>query len=135
MRMLKKCFALLLVVAAFTVMSANAMDFNEVENVQPRYTGIFDTHTSLDISSSGTSHVYGYVHTLSGYTVDMTVSLIKDETTIKSWSDSGSGGMEISKNYFVTSGHDYYTSLYVEVYNSSNKLVDSFTIYSDTVNY
>ncbi|MCI8399309.1 MAG: hypothetical protein HFF90_07915 [Oscillibacter sp.] len=135
MRMLKKCFALLLVVAVFTVMTVNAVDFSEAENVQPRYTGIFDSRTSLDISSFGKANVYGYVHALSGYTVDVTVSLIKDETSIKSWSDSGNGGVEISKNYYVTSGHSYYTSLYVEVYNSSNKLVDSFTIYSDAVNY
>lgn len=133
MRILKS-FAFLLVVATFTVMTVNAVDFNEEDSVQPRYTGIFDARTSLDISSSGKANVYRYVRTHSGYTADVTVSLIKDETSIKSWSDSGSGGMEISKNYYVTSGHDYYTSLYVEVYNSS-KRVDLFTAYSEDISY
>lgn len=137
MRMVKKCFVLLLVVAVFTVITASAVDSNEngEEGVQPRYTGVSKATTSLNISSSGKANVNGNVRTMSGYTVSVTVSLIKDGTSIKSWGASGDGEIQISKSYFVTSGHDYCTSLYVEVYNSSNKLVDSFTTNSNIVSY
>lgn len=135
MRMLKKCFALLLVVVVFTVIPANATNLNTEESVQPRYIGVSSVRANLDISSSGRASVGGTIRTYSGYTVTVSVSLMQDGTSIKSWSKSGSGILTISQNYYVMSGHDYYTSLYISVYNSNNQLVDTITTSSNTVSY
>lgn len=136
MRTAKRIFNLFLLTAIFTVITVNAATPPEQHDIQPRYTGVASVMADLDISSSGRASVYGNVRTIPGYTASITVSLRQDTgTSVKSWSSSGSGTITIDKIYYVATGHDYFTSVQVNAYNSSGTLVDSITVDSNVVSH
>ena len=58
-----------------------------------------------------------------------------DWSNVTNWSASGSSEVEINKLRAVNSGYDYQLEIEVDIYNSSGRLVDSTTDYSDIVSY
>lgn len=76
-----------------------------------------------------------YVSSRSGYSVDLKMKLQRDGRTIKTWTDSGSKGFDILKTYYVTPGHDYQVVVTATVYNSSGKIVETPSAYSNEVSY
>lgn len=100
-----------------------------------RMTGISSLSADLIIYSSGRSESFGYVSTYPGYSVDLTVSLKQDGETIKSWSESGSGKIQIDEPYYVTPNHDYQVTATAVVKNSSGVTVDKQTTDSVIVSY
>lgn len=93
--------------------------------VEPRYTGISKLSTNLSISSSGAATCKGTVTVYSGYTADVKVELKQDGSTIKTWTDSGSGTIRISEIHYVESGHKYIVKTSATVYDSNGKVVEN----------
>lgn len=99
--------------------------FVTIRAVEPRYTGIFNISPTLNISTSGAASCYGAVMVRSGYTADLTVELKQDGTTIKTWTDSGSGSIRVQGTYYVISGHDYVVTTTAIVYDSNNRVIET----------
>ena len=114
-RTLGKSVSVILVLAC--MLSAFCIGARAVE-VEPCYTGIMSLSATLDISSGGQASCYGYVSSRSGYSVDL-----------------GSKGFDILKTYYVTPGHDYQVVVTATVYNSSGKIVETPSAYSNEVSY
>ena len=131
-RTLGKSVSVILVLAC--MLSAFCIGARAVE-VEPCYTGIMSLSATLDISSGGQASCYGYVSSRSGYSVDLKMKLQRDGRTIKPWTDSGSKGFDILKTYYVTPGHDYQVVVTATVYNSSGKIVETPSAYSNEVSY
>lgn len=124
MNAIKRFFSILLVAAMFTAVTTTASATPLLPtSIQPIYVGVSTVAANLKISSAGNATVTAQVCASPGYTVDLVVSLERDSgVLIKSWSDSGSGTVGIEKTYYVSSGHDYYVSASVSVYDRNGKL-------------
>ena len=135
--MVKKICTTIFMLDALIAVTVNANAEQISRNtIQPRYVGVATVTADLTISSSGRANAYGKVIVSPGYTVDMTVAIHQDSNgSIKSWSTSGSGILEINRNYYVASGHDYHVVVSVNVYNSSGRLVDTIDHPSGEVSY
>ena len=103
-----------------------------------RYVGLSRLITSLDIDSNGYASCTGEARALVGYTCDATLELQQKSgstwETIKTWTSSGRIN-SFSKDWYVTSGHDYRLKLSADVYASSGSLVEKSITYSKTVDY
>lgn len=111
--------ALLLLVG---VLVAN---FATAQAAEPRYAGVARISSTLNISKSGAASCSGQVVLWSGYTADLTVELKRDGTTIKTWTNSGSGTVSAGGTYYVASGHDYVVTTTATVYDSNGQWVES----------
>ena len=127
MNLTKRFFSFILVIAMFAAMFTTASAISPLQtDIQPRYIGIIAADVNLEISSSGNATVKATVRASSGYTVNLDVSLMRDSgTSVKSWSDSGGGTVEIQKNYYVTPGHDYYVLATISVFDQNGRQVDT----------
>lgn len=123
----RSMMALLLLVGA---VMANIVTTQAVE---PRYTGISYLSSVLTISTSGGAACTGKVKVRDGYQADVKVELKQDGTTIKTWTDSGSGTITISEARYVASGHNYVLTTTATVYDSNGKLVENPSVDSDVV--
>ena len=118
-RSVRTAAALLLLLGALTANLAAA------QAVEPRYTGTGGVTATLNISSSGGASCFGTAKLYSGYTADLTVELKKDGSTIKTWTDSGSGSLSAGGTYYVPTGHTYAVVTTVTVFDSNSKVVES----------
>ncbi len=126
-RSLAALFAVLCLLTAS--LSAGAVT-NTPSPIQPRWTGASDITADLAMNPGGRAHCCGKVVLRSGYTGDMTMTLQRstDQRTwseVTSWSTSGSGTLELEKDYYVPSGYYYRVEVKVDVKNSSGKLIES----------
>lgn len=96
----------------------------QAAEVSPRYIGISNINASLEITNSFATCI-GTVNVKPDYTADLVLELKRDGTVIKTWTDSGTGKIEINKTYYVTSGHKYELTSKATVYNSSDKVVET----------
>lgn len=96
----------------------------QAAGVFPRYTGISAIKANLEIENSFAACI-GTVNVKTGYTADLVLELKRDGTAIKTWTDSGTGRIEINKTYYVTSGHDYELVATATVYNSGGKVIET----------
>lgn len=109
---------------------------NEASRENPlRYTGISGISAGLTISNIGGATCTGDAITYSGYSVDLTMELQRDGSTIKTWSKSGSTVVSLSKTYYVTSGHNYQVVTSVDVYNSKGAYVATYSCTSNVKSY
>lgn len=115
--------SLFLILGAFMASAAMA----QASEIQPRYTGISQLSTGLRITSAGAAICDGSVDLRSGYTVDLTVELKQDGTTIKTWTASGVGSDVVSAGgtYYVASGHKYVVTTTAVVYDKNGNVVES----------
>lgn len=93
--------------------------------VEPRYTGISSLSASLTISTAGKAECSGKAIVRSGYTADVKVELKQDGTTIKTWTNSGSGTVSAGGTYYVESGHNYIVTTTATVYDSSSHIIET----------
>ena len=139
--MKKRILHFLLVGVMFTCLFAanpvisSAASIAEDTVIQPRYTGIFRFSVDLDITKAGYASCYGSVSPNTGYSVDLTVELRQDGTTIKSWTESNSTTFSIDKGYFVVKGHDYQVVATASVKNSNGVVVSTPSLSSNVVSY
>lgn len=119
----RSLFAMVMVVSILSASYATALAASPTQ-IEPRYTGIFGLTSGLKISSNGAASCSGTAVVQSGYTADLTVELKRDGTTIRTWTDSGSGALSAGGTYFVTPGHDYVVTTTVDVY-EGDSLIES----------
>lgn len=122
-RIVSSLFAMALLVSVLSASYATALAAESYQ-IEPRYSGIANLISYLDISTNGGASCNGKVTTWSGYTADVTVELKQDGTTIKTWTASGSGVVSAGGTYFVMSGHDYVVTTTAEVY-KNGALIES----------
>lgn len=130
--------ALVLLMTSILVMPASAAE--ESPTVTPRYVNILVFTASCGVNSSGKASCYSFVETAnSSHTIYLNIGLqrYKDGawTTIKSWTGSGTGEVEMDKSWYVTSGYYYRTSATATVYTSGGSFVESVTIRSQNDYY
>jgi hypothetical protein len=104
-------------------------------NVEPRFTGIAQLYVDLNISSVGRANCYTRVTPKDNHSVDVTMELQRDGTTIKTWTASGSELFAIDKFYYVTPNHDYQVVVTAEVRNANNVLIETASVESDVCFY
>ena len=118
-RSIRTAAALLLLLGTLTATLTAA------QAVEPRFTGISMLTSTLNISTTGKASCSGTVTLKSGYTADLTVELQKDGSTIKTWTDSGSGILSAGGDYYVPTGHDYVVVTTATVYDKNSVEVES----------
>jgi len=109
--------------------------------VTPQYTYISTLTPGLEVDSLGTATCVGIASAYdSSHTTKLTVELQKSSaggwSTIKSWSTSAAGASlaRIEEDYYVVRG-TYRVCATAKVYNASGTLLESQSLYSDTVIY
>lgn len=111
------------------------------EVITPQYTYISTLIPGLSIDSSGKATCSGMASAYnSSHTTRLTVELQKSNaggwSTIKSWSASSTGTYvaDVHEDYYVVRG-TYRVCATAKVYNASGTLLESQSLYSDTVIY
>ncbi|WP_294856590.1 hypothetical protein [uncultured Oscillibacter sp.] len=113
-------FTLLLV----SIFSASLVSARATQ-IELMYTGVSSLSSSLTISTSGGATCAGRASVRSGYTVDLTVELKQDGSTIKTWTSEGTGIVSAGGVHYVMSGHSYVVTTTATVYDSNNHLVEN----------
>lgn len=103
--------------------------------VEPRYTGIARLDSSLTIANNGAASCSGSATTYSGYTATVKVELKQDGTTIKTWTNSGSGTVRAGGTYYVESGHTYTVTTTATVYDSNSQVIGTPSKDSPSTSY
>lgn len=138
---MKKVFtricAIILALCCFATTSAFAVSSTLGDTIQLRYTGIDSISPYLTISSKGYATCSVSVQPSSGYSVDVTLELQQDGTSIKSWSGSAAYPKKLSvgDSLFVVKGHSYQVVANATIKNSSGRVVSSPTSSSKIVSY
>lgn len=130
--MKKKVLSALSLLLAMSVLTTS---LTTVQAIEPRYAGVSQISSILNISGFGGASCRGQAILRDGYTADVIVELKQDGETIKTWTASGSGVVTASGTYYVLSGHDYVVTTTVNVYNSRGNLVESPSVDSTTSSY
>ena len=131
-KLFKRVFALalcLVIAATITVASA------EETRVTPRFVGLDMIVAGLTINDYGRASCSCSVLVDTGYSVDVTMTLEQDGVAIKSWTGSGSISVDMSKPYYVTSGHDYQVIVTVRVKTAEGSYLCSYTEHSPVKSY
>ncbi|MDD4566180.1 MAG: hypothetical protein PHE79_11990 [Eubacteriales bacterium] len=127
----------------FLAVPAYAADGTQNAGIQgvvtPQFTYIAVLIPGLSIDSSGKATCSGMASAYnSSHTINLTVELQKsgDWSTIKSWSATAPGPhiADVYEDYYVVRG-TYRVCATAKVYNASGTLLESQSLYSDTVVY
>ncbi len=109
--------------------------------ITPKFTYISWLSSGLSINSWGKATCLGSASAYdSSHTTNLTVKLQKSNaggwSTTKSWSASSTGTSlaKVEENYYVAHG-TYRVCATAKVYNSSGTLLESKSVYSNTVTY
>lgn len=144
---MKKIICLLLIVfsVTFSAVPVYAADMADKQKTQetmgPLFTYIWTLTPGLGINSSGKAICIGDVTIYNNsYRTVLTVQLQKSTgsnwSPIKTWTGSGIGttGVLIEEDYYVARG-TYRVCVTSKVYDTSDKLLESQSLYSVTVTY
>ena len=120
-----KCLSMICaLVCTFSVLCGSAVA--KEPGIELLYTGVTVLYADINISSNGRAACTGVAMGKAGYDVELTLELKRDGRTIKKWSNNGTGEVEITETYFVTSGHHYQTIVSATVTDSrGNEFVES----------
>lgn len=105
------------------------------EGISPRYIGVATLSSSLSISAGGGATCRGTVTLYDEYTADLKVELKRDGSTIRTWTNSGSGTLSAGATYYITSGHEYVVTTTATVYDASGNIVQEPSRDSATKSY
>ena len=139
------CMGILVLMTVFFTVPAYATDGTKNAGAQgiimPQFTYISVLIPGLSINSIGTATCAGLASAYnSSHRTILTVELQKSNaggwSTIKSWSASSTGASlaKIEEDYYVARG-TYRVRATAKVYNASGTLLESQSLYSDTVIY
>ena len=126
---------LLALICAFSMLITFAYASETSKNEPLRYTGISSITAGLTISNTGCATCSGSASAYTGYSVDLTMKLLQDGSTIKTWTTSGDYFVPLTKQYYVTSGHNYQVLTSVKVYDSNDTYIATYSIYSNVKTY
>ena len=100
-------------------------------NIQPIYTGVVLVAVDISISEQGYATVYSDILVKPNYRIDGTLQLRRDSGFIVgSWNISGTLSLSFNHSMYVTTGHEYYTFVSIDVYDNSNNKVDHIEVSS-----
>ena len=96
----------------------------------------FKAILSIDFSGEASCSVTGKASLMS-HKIEVVMSLnqIGNPIPVKSWTANRTGVLSMSKNYYVSRGHDYQVSATITVRDSGGRFIESFTVYSAIVHY
>lgn len=91
---------------------------------------------SISLFGQASCSVTGKASMIS-HKIEVTMSLyqLSNPIPLKSWSASDTGTLIISKNYYVSKGHDYQVTATITIKDSGGGFIESFTINSPVVHY
>ncbi|MEG0906960.1 MAG: hypothetical protein RSA85_05450 [Cellulosilyticaceae bacterium] len=126
-------------VLSSTVMHAAPIEKIELRNPIPIFDYINQMNSSLEISQNGKATVTGYIRTMTGENVALTVRLQQYTggkwNTLYSWSDEDLYSCLLQKERIVSQGYSYRVETTGKVYDAKGKLVESVTVHSQTEYY
>lgn len=104
--------------------------------IHPMYTGVVFIAVDISITEQGYATVYSDFLIRPNYRIDGTLQLRQDSGHIVgTWNISGTLDPTFSRSMYVTSGHNYYTYVSVDVYDSNNIKVDHIEVSSKQCPY
>lgn len=98
--------------------------------VQPRLTAVVSIESNLTITTLGRADCYSKTVLEAGYSGDFTMELQRSTNqvlwdTVKTWSTSGSGTLELDKSYYVSSDYYYRVLATVDTYNAAGTFIET----------
>lgn len=116
-----------------------AVELDNIENIQPLFTNINTFQSTFDIDSNGKSLNTVYLNSRNADRIKINTYLQQYNsgrwTTIKSWSESrNSTSYGFTNNWYVNKGYSYRLVSYGYVY-KSNRIVESTSRISQTLTY
>lgn len=123
----------ILLVCVFIASCAIPVSAAELNNVQPRYTYVFDVQAILSINeSTGIASCSGSISARNSYPVKVTVQLQREDTTgwtaVKTWSNTGTLATSVAKAWAVFSGYNYRVYVIGFVYDSNGNIIESASV-------
>lgn len=141
---MKKLIFMLVTVTMFSsnvlanpITTSDTYKYEDYEK-SPRYIAMTSLNNNLNISSKGKATCYGYTKTNINYNARVKVELQKYNSgwsTIKSWDDTDSVYVSISKDYYISKGYSYRVKTTHYALNSSGSVIESVVLYSSTLSY
>lgn len=133
---MKKLFVRVFMLAlCIVIMVSVTVASAEETGVTPRFVGINMQYAALTINEYGRATCGCSILVDTGYSVNVTMSLEQDGVEIKSWEISSSSNVDMSKPYYVTSGHDYQVIVTTRVSTSQGSYLCSYTTESPVKSY
>lgn len=129
--MKNKCRSLIATIVALCMLTVSlSASATESKVVYPRMIAVSSIEATLNITALGRADGYCKVILESGYTGDLTMELQCSTNqllwdTVKTWSTSGSGTLELDKSYYVSSDYYYRVLATVDTYNAGGNFVET----------
>lgn len=130
---------ILLIALIIFPQQGQAVEINEIENIQLLFTNINIFQSTFDIASNGKSSSTVYLNSRNTEKVEVKSYLQQYDSgrwaTIKSWTGSKSStSYGFTHNWYVSKGYSYRLVSYGYVYND-NKIIESTSNISRIINY
>ncbi len=134
-----KISGMLILILILFPQQGQAVELDNIENIQPLFTNVNTFQSTLDIASNGKSSNTVYLNSRNAEKVKINAYLQQYKggrwTTIKSWSGSrNSTSYGFTNNWYVNKGYSYRLVSYGYVY-KSNRIVESTSRISQTLTY
>ena len=129
--------AAMLCTGGATAVLANQPISAENSIISPQNIAITRCENKFTLQSSTKVSCYGSTDVYDGYTAGVIVELQQNTGnwgTIKTWSSDRAYCATVDEYYTITKGYSYRLKLTHKAYNSSGKLVESITKYSNVIN-
>ena len=139
MKRFLKVLGILLITLIIFRQQGQAVEIDDIENVQPLFTNINVFQSTFDISSNGKSSNTVYLNSRNSDKLKINAYLQQYDsgrwTTIKSWTGSKiSTSYGFTNNWYVNKGYPYRLVSYGYVY-KDNKIIESTSSISETITY
>lgn len=137
----QKILILISIVAALapTASYARTSSPELLSETTPLFDYINQINSSLEIDSKGIAQSTGYIRTMTGEKVALTVRLQQYNNstwnTLKTWSDEDLYSCTVQKDRAVSQGYSYRVETTGKVYDAKGKLLESVTVKSQTEYY
>ena len=126
---MKRIAAILVVIGILCTMIIPVSAATNDNTVQPRWSYLNAVYAYLDINWLGVATCEGSAVVRGSYDVEVIVRLQQKLDsgwyTVKSWSDTGTGGAGASGSYAVARGYDYRVTVSAYVYDDNGNIVET----------
>ncbi|MGO1818896.1 MAG: hypothetical protein ACTH0S_04350 [Senegalia sp. (in: firmicutes)] len=134
-----KILGMLILMLILFPQQGQAVELDNIENIQPLFTNINTFQSTFDIASNGKLSNTVYLNSRNADRIKINTYLQQYSsrrwTTIKSWSGSrNSTSYGFTNNWYVNKGYSYRLVSYGYIY-KDNKIVESTSRISQTLTY